>query len=272
MIKRLVLLCCISFAAFLSCGKNDDDTPEKGKIVTGVRYSSDDGYFEGLSGMLFSLDGQGRVTGTTLIPLAGESIDGCSYTYGSNMLTVNRQMGPVRGVIDYTISNGRVSSDESGCEKWEYNADGTLSRYISDYAGTEFEGAFYSVEATFQWNNGNLSQCEIREYNDDSENITKVEYEYGSDVSGFANIDANSLMMENEVFYLPYTSLDVINLTGSRSVNLIRSAKITRQNGYTYTLDFSYEFNTDGRMKAIVNNGSETFTYLFEVQLEPVEE
>lgn len=71
---------------------------------------------------------------------------------------VNRQLGQVRGVIDYTMSNRRVSSDASGCEKWEYNADGTLSRYISDYGGIEFEGAFYSVEATFQWNNGNLSQ------------------------------------------------------------------------------------------------------------------
>ena len=161
---NIILLCSLCAAAFVSCEDNgqDNQTPVAGNIVKEITLSSNDGSFDGASGIAFSTDNQGRTIDIAAIALTGEKASTGSYTYGNGIVTVNRITGPARGPITYTMTNGRVTEDQYRCEKWTYNADGTLAGYKADFTGSEFENNFEDTEVTYRWSDGNITSCDIK--------------------------------------------------------------------------------------------------------------
>lgn len=227
----------------------DNQTPVAGNIVKEITFSDHYGSFDGAAGMAFSTDSQGRTIDIATIALTGEKVSASSYTYDNGIVIVNRITGPARGPITYTMANGRVTEDQYRCEKWTYNADGTLAGYKADFTGSEFENNFEDTEVTYRWSDGNITSCDIKKSTDYYENVTKVSFKYTGIENTISNIDINMEMLHylNAIFYLPYTYLDIINLMGASCRNLLESASITH-NDTTENISFTYETDDSGRI------------------------
>lgn len=131
-----------------------------------------------------------------------------------------------------------------------------------------YNDGWYDETITYKWDGNNITESN---YSDGYENQNTT-YTYYSDKKGNGAIDALYIKLDDHFMY-HYGSHYTLNtlllahpwLMGKSNKNLIKSKTIHHSNGETETINYTYEFDTNGNPIKVYANGNLVISFLWEL-------
>lgn len=143
-------------------------------------------------------------------------------------------------------------------------------RISIDYSGDKLtKMAYYIYTITYKWDGDNITESN---YSDGYKNQnTTYTYTYYPDKKGNGAIDALYIKLDDDFMYDGYHfTLNTLLLAhpwlmGKSNKNLIKSKTIHHSNGETETINYTYEFDTNGNPIKVYKNGNLVISFLWEL-------
>ena len=126
--------------------------------------------------------------------------------------------------------------------------------------GWYYDRWYYDETTTYKWDGDNITESN---YSDGYKNQNTT-YTYYPDKKGNGAIDALYIVFDNH-FRFYYLLLAHPWLMGKSNKNLIKSKTIHHSNGETETINYTYEFDTNGNPIKVYANGNLSVSFLWEL-------
>lgn len=201
----------------------------------------------------FRYDSYGRITRVTHKIISDSNAELCHYehfVYGSNGILTIRNDDEDYSCEATLNRDGYISEmyvDLDGVPAlytFSYDKSGRLitNEYSCEYSYDDY----YQNTQTYNWNSGNIVECEW--YETDSDDYELIQYSYNSKLMNMVNLDLNVALG----YYCGFLCIDFDicgywgdGLCGQKSRNLLTSVEIFEGYG-SYRYDINWHYDEDG--------------------------
>ncbi|HTN21276.1 MAG TPA: hypothetical protein VL125_12415 [Pelobium sp.] len=223
---KKILLLAFTASVMLGACKKSDDTPKEEVCTTVSSYSTSYDYSPDTHVKNISYDSQNRISKVTW------SNSSLTYTYSASSITEDVNDGGYLEQTVYTLDDkNRIVREVRGTDvdiSYFYDAEGHLSE-VNDGSET----------TTFEWQNGNLVECD------------------GTTYSYYNEVAPQSYLITTYGVNGIYLNSSLYSYFGKMSKNLLK----TETEGQS-TTTYQYEKDTKGRVNKITSiNGGDKDTY-----------